>query len=226
MATSATVVIPWVEGCEHRERALDWLRGSYAAQRPHLQVRVATGSLPWSKGAAINPVVRELPPGSIVVMSDADVWCEGLDDAVDAVAAGADWAIPHCFVRRLSEDATAAVLRGAEFDHRLDLVRPRYLGLIGGGLVVARRELLLEVPLDPRFVGWGQEDESWGVALTCIAGQPWRGEPPLWHFWHPPQERLSARRGSLESMALRKRYLQARRNPAGMRRLLQEVIAG
>jgi hypothetical protein len=47
--------------------------------------------------------------------------------------------------------------------------------------------------------------------LRWMAGPAWRSEGPLWHLWHPPQERLTRRVGSRASEQLRGRYRRARR---------------
>lgn len=158
----------------------------------------------------------------IVVVADADVWCDETETAVEEVAAGAGWAIPHRGVFRLTETATSQVLAGESWiDLELD-ERP-YLGLLGGGIVVAHRETLLTIPLDPRFIGWGGEDDSWGMALRTMLGPPARGRGQLVHLWHPPQPRVTRRRGSAANWKLRGRYLAAVDDPAAMRRLLTEA---
>lgn len=73
----------------------------------------------------------------------------------------------------------------------------------------------------------GQEDESWGTALETLHGPPWRpiDHAPLWHLFHPPQQRASRRWGSLEHRALYRRYQQAKDDPEAMRALLAETEA-
>ena len=124
------------------------------------------------------------------MLHDADVWCDGLPEAVSAVADGHSWAIPHRQVYRLSKDGTDAYLRRQPWKFKLD--QQPYEGMLGGGIIVAQRDVLLRVPIDPRFIGWGQEDESHGMALWTIEGAPWRGTSDLIHLWHPPQDRLSS----------------------------------
>lgn len=155
------------------------------------------------------PAVKRAPDG-IVVAADADVTCEGLAAAVTAVEAGTAWAVPHDRVVRLAADGHSHAERP-------------YAPMIGGGIVVAHRDVLLDAPLDARFTGWGQEDECWGRALSCLYGKPWQGHADLVHFWHPPQERLSRGIGSDAGMALRRRYRKARNDPQAMRELLQEA---
>lgn len=215
---TAEVLIPWVGGCPHRERARRWI-----APRYRWPVTLAHGSEPWSKGEALRPAI-EASFADVVVVADADVWTDGIESAVRAVTCGvAEWAVPHApEIRRLTEQATERVLAGESWE-RQPLDEPVYPGVVGGGIVVATREVLLDVPMDPRFVGFAREDYSWGLALRTLIGEPWRGTEPLVHLWHPPQERLDRKWGSVESRRLGKRYVAVQRNPEGMRELLNEI---
>lgn len=209
------VIIPFAGDCQWRTRAL-----KYAAGRWPWPVTVALGRSPWSKGAAVNPAVWN-SSADVVLVADADIVCDARE-AVAAVEAGAAWAIPHRGVHRLTREGTEAVYAGGSWEAQ-SLDERAYVGVEGGGVVVARRETLLAVPLDPRFVGWGQEDESWAVALRTMLGDPWRGKEPLIHLWHPPEPRVSRRRGSYEGWALRRRYYKARHSQDSMRALLEEA---
>lgn len=157
----------------------------------------------------------------VVVLADADVFSAGVEAAVEAVTLGAAWAVPHDRVLRLDQASTEQLLLSGE--PGTSYVERPYPPMIGGGLLVARRDVLLEVPLDRRFIGWGQEDECHGRALRCLHGEPWRGRADLIHLWHPPQERQSRAIGSDESWALGRRYRRARNDPDAMRELLREV---
>jgi hypothetical protein len=218
------VVVPRGGECPHRERAWQFVRERYASAHPGWEVREARAPAEeWCKARAINPAV-EATSAEIVIQADCDVWTDGLDAAVDAVRDGAPWAIPHIFVHRLDEAGTAAVLEGADW-RRQPLACPEgrpYRGIAGGGVLVALRETLRAVPLDPRFVFWGQEDESHAMALSTLYGEPWRGSADLLHLWHPPQDRYTRRRGSTEGWALRGRYSAAREDPAAMAALIEE----
>lgn len=215
---TASVVIPWRSDCPHRKAALAWTveRWRTAGYEPLLG-GVPPG--PWCKAAAVADALPRAAE-AVLIVADADVWCDGVDDAVAAVLAGAPWAIPHRKVRRLSQHATAGVLAGGPLVD--ELVQPAYTGFEGGGMVVLPRALYERAPLDHRFAGWGQEDEAWALALRALAGPPWRGEAPLWHLWHPPQARDSRRWGSPASRALHARYRTAR-TPEAMAALLGEM---
>jgi len=218
---TVSVVIPWRAGCPHRERALGWVLDRYAQVHPDWQV--VTGvhdDGPWCKAAAVADGL-DRADGDVLVVADADVWSENLADAV-AHLDTAPWVIPHLHVRRLTEEASSDVYAGNPFDTKAPLARRKYRGRAGGGIVVLSAELYDECPLDMRFRNWGQEDDSWALALTAIAGRPWRASTDLWHLWHPPAARQSNSVGSTEGQALFRRYQGAQRKPARMRALVEE----
>lgn len=211
------VLVPWLAGCPHRERALDWVKGKYEALG--WPVTVAPGGSPWVKAEAVNPAVQA-SSADIVVIADADVWTDGLPESVRAVELGAPWGKPHSLVHRLTAASTQALYEGRPW-HELD--QPPYHGVAGGGFIIARRETLLDIPMDPRFIGWGQEDIAYAIALHTLAGPAWLGDADLTHLYHPPQERLSRTWGSMENKRLLRRYAAAKRKPKAMRELLEEI---
>lgn len=222
---TVSVLVPWRPDGGHRDQAWAWVRRWWAALRPDWQI--VTGTCrdgPWVKATAVADALSEAG-GDILVIADADVICHGVDLAVEAVERGAPWAVPHGKVYRLTELATAAVLDGNRPGSVAgSTTQPPYLGLCGGGIAALPRAVYEQVPLDPRFVGWGGEDESWALALNTLAGKPWRGTAPLYHLWHEPQERLNRHVGSASSRALQVRYQYASQDgPDAMRALLHET---
>lgn len=218
---SVEVVVPWLPGCPYREAAWAWLR-------PRLEalgwpVVVAThGDGPWVKASVVMPAV-EASAADVIVMADADCWTPGLFDAVAAVEAGASWAMPHTLVHRLTEGATVRLLAGG-VPWSLEAFaceQPPYPGVWSGGVVVARRDVLLDVPM-PIVEGWGSEDHCWGWALACLhGGDPWQAPDPLYHLWHPPAERIDRMNGSYPAQALRRQYFAARNDRPAMRALVE-----
>ena len=217
---SVAVLIPWRDAaCKHRERALTWVIAQLAQHGwPVVIGRCDEG--PWVKAQAVADALSQTQ-AEVLVVHDADVWCEGLPRAVEAAQEReAAWAVPHTTVRRLTEEATRMLFTGREPQ---GLAQPVYTGVPGGGATVIRREVYEGCPLDPRFAGWGQEDHSWGWALRTLHGREYRDPAPLIHLWHPPQKRMNRRHGSLEGKALERRYVNARRDPDAMRRLVEEA---
>lgn len=213
----AAVIIPWRPGCPHRERALAWVldRWHRAGFDPVLGVHNGE----WCKATAVANGL-EHTSADLLIIADGDVWCDGIPDALHA-ASTAPWVIPHKFVHRLTQDATEDVLSGAEPDLKATEQRP-YSGQPAGGITILRRDVYETVPLDTNFVGWGQEDQSWDLALRTLVGRPTRFTAPLIHLWHPPQPRLTRDRGSKASRDRYLRYHRARNKPDRMRELVEE----
>lgn len=223
----AAVITPWRPGCPHREAAWRWVRDRY--ETAGYEVIEATWDGPrWCKARAVAAGL-ERTTADRLILADADCWVDGIDETVAALDSH-QWAIPHRKVHRLTEAATRDLLDG----HPPDLARltdPPYYGTHGGGIVAIRRDTYLSCPLDPRFLDWGGEDHSWGMALHRVAGKPWIGTADLWHLWHPPQPEAPPVRGPRarqtipdpSNRALDARYRQARSSPARMRALLDEA---
>lgn len=220
---AVSVLVPYRPDGGCRDRAWEWVRRWWARQHPRWQiVEGACPDGPWVKALAVADALARADH-DLLIVADADVVCGGVRAAVNAVWDGAPWAVPHGRVHRLSEEATAQVLAGADPVAALGgLARKPYTGVEGGGLVVLTRDAYRTSPLDPRFAGWGSEDESWALAMGCLLGKRWRGTEPLWHLWHEPMPRLNSHVGSAESRALHVRYQMASRNRASMRRLVAE----
>lgn len=217
---SVEIIVPFRAGCGHRERAWSWVRSRFQVEGWGV-VEAPAPDGPWCKGAAVNPAVEE-STADIIVVVDADVWTSGLERAVYAVAAGlADWAAPHDTVHRLDEVGTRVFMEGGTPTTLAERTE-KGAAVWGGGVLVGRRETLLEVPFDEGFVGWGHEDQAIAVALRCLYGEGWRGDADLIHLWHPPQERLARHKGSHASWTRYLRYRKARHDPEAMRALLEE----
>lgn len=213
------LIVPWRGGCAHRARAWCWLEARWP-----WPATLALGGDPWVKALAVTPAIAAAT-SDLVIVADADVWIDpdALSVAIDEVAAGAPWAIPHRLVHRLDAAGTRRVIDDGLPLSAATLAEAPYPGIEGGGIVIAHRELLEAIPLDPRFIGWGQEDQSWAMALRTLAGAPWRGTADLFHLWHPPQPRESRTRGNRDGWNLRRRYARARIDPAAMRQIIREA---
>lgn len=229
--TTAVIIPASTQDDAHRTSARHWVMRRYAALHPSLPVTVAMQlGGPWCKAEAVNPTV-EAVDADVLVIADADTFvpADQLDAAVAFVASGRHpWATPATQVRRLTEEASSVVLAqepGSNPDPRSRTVRCHSL-LPGGGIVVVRRDLWLDVAgYDHRFVGWGGEDYALGCALRSLSGTYAAKEAGvMWHLWHP----VAPSNGGLlpdTSAALAARYREAKHDPALMRGLLAEKEA-
>lgn len=209
---SVAVLVPFTPGrCEWRDRAWAWVRAHYAAEHPGWAVVTGSCDGEWSKGRAVADALAQTD-ADVMVIADADVLAppSALRDAVSALRTHG-WAIPHRKVHRLDQDATQAFYAGRTV-RRYD--RPPYKGVAGGGLVVLTRAAYEECPIDPRFLGWGGEDVSWGWALNALKGPPWRGDADLTHLWHPTVR--VGHLGGPESRALTMRWRFATRRQGAL----------
>jgi hypothetical protein len=220
-----SVVVPRTPGtCEHRDRAWQWVKARYAAAHPAWEVVEGFGGDPWCKAAAVDDGLQKAS-GDVLVVADADCWTDGLPEAVDLLD-DAPWVVPHLTVHRLTREATDKVLAGAEPGAVHDFDQAPYHGWAGGGFVVIRRADYERAPMDPRFEGWGLEDASFAIAADELVGPHRRLGWPLWHLWHPPQERMNRRIGNARSEALWRRYRRSRGRRDRMEALVEEGRGG
>jgi hypothetical protein len=228
---TVSVLVPFNEGeCEQRDRVWEWVHERLELQLPDAHVIIAgDDDPPWSKGTAVRNCLR-YARGDVIVVHDADSTVDNLADAVEVVEMGAAWCVPHSRIVRLNEHTTGQWLT-RPVPHRLPAVtarhRERYAkpSVHGGGVTVLQRKILEDVPVDPRFRGWGGEDLAWGRALGTLHGEAVQLQTDLIHLWHPPRPEHWMVKGTVlpETQALADRYCQANGDPAAVRRLLAEV---
>jgi hypothetical protein len=200
-----SVLIPFTSTDPHRLANLHTIRGRYHDLGWEVILGHCDG--PWIKAHAVADAAAHATH-DLYVVADGDCWTDNTPDAVRAVHYGAPWASPHTHVQRLTADG-----------HREQL----HQAVRGGGIVVLTRTTWQQIPLDPRFVGWGHEDHSWGLALDRLAGPCARGDATLTHLWHPPQERITRRIGSHAGRQLERRYWTARNDHDAMVELVDEA---
>lgn len=211
-----SVLVPRAGDCPHRARAWAWVRTQYEG----LEVCEGWGDPDeWCKADAVADALQRAS-GDVFVVSDADVWSDHLHAAIAAVESGEhQWASPHRHVRRLTEEGTRQFIEG---ERETSPVEENHHAVLGGGIVVLKRETYERIPLDRRFAGWGGEDHAWAAALRTLAGLPFIAHQALWHLWHPPQERMSRKVGNPANDELRGRYIDAKLSPRKMRELIEE----
>lgn len=216
------VLVPWSPGCPYREAAWAWVRAHYEPLGWDI-IEGTPPAGPWCKSLAVQDALTRTR-ADVLVIADADCWAPGTATAVQAVLDGHPWARPHENVHRLTHRATIDLYAGQPPG---DSDPHPYRGVDGGGIAVISRDLYEQIPLDPRFAGWGGEDVSWGAALHSLTGAPYGVSQPLYHLWHPPQADASPRRGpggasymNEPNRLLHEQYKHNRKNHAAMRALI------
>lgn len=238
MGSDVSVLVPVGGSDPHREIAWRYVQAWYSTHYPDVEIvcGVLPEGSPWCKAKAVARAAAQAN-GHVFVIADADCFASRLHEAVASLDNGYAWAMPHYTVHRLSKAATAQVYRGGDpstFPRTMSwYAQLPYVGIPGGGITVMRRETYADVPLDPGFIGWGQEDEAWALALRSLHGRGWRPtrDAPLWHLWHPPQPRMSRATGSEQSRKLLSLYKGSLSRDVmsslmeGPRRFYQEILS-
>lgn len=217
------VIIPWFPSLPDRDH---WRT---RALRKCLSLYRGAGLLPvvatcsaerFCKADAVNHAL-ERSRASWVAVADADVWAPALVPAALTVMASHPWGRPHDIVHRMNKQATLDCFELGFFSTE-NLSQKPYHGIDGGGVLIVKREDLLDIPFDARFVGWGGEDASLGYALHTLIGPPYVENQPLFHMWHFAQERDSRQVGNKANEKLRRKYLSCAGRPTQMRQIVEE----
>lgn len=207
-----------------------WISAWWTDRFPNWQQVTGTcSSTEFSRTQAILDAASRAD-GDVLVVADADVFCPELDPKLPGIHEHG-WLVPHHFLHRLAPESTELVMAGTDW-HGLPLStdnhqdsRP-YRGHEAGTLITLTRAAFATAPPDPRFVGWGSEDQAWATALRCLVGSPARGGADLVHLYHPPEKRQSRTVGNRHNQRLARRYQAHRRDPDAMRALIAEVTDG
>ena len=213
-----SAIVPWKAGDPNREQILPWVLDRIRPLVDEIVIGELRGE--WCKAQAVTNALSDAH-GDVLVLFDADLFYmddRWLNDALGALYE-VNWCSPHTVVHRLRGN-TREVMAG-ENPYRYE--RDSHRATLGGGVTVLPRHIYEDCPLDPRFRGWGQEDESWALALHVLHGPGVQLKRDVWHLWHLPQRRVNRKVGSVDSWALYERYEQAT-SPVEMRALLGEVV--
>lgn len=218
---NVAIVIPVGGEDPARVEALRWITNRYRRLHPDWEIHHGHCRGEWSKGTAVADGLARTD-ADVLVIADGDSFVPDLTEAVDLVCGGEPWVVPHRTVYRLGRNTSRAVLEGTDpVPRRAGCDRRPYVGPPGGGIVAITRDAYNAVGgIDPRYLGWGGEDVSFGWALRTLVGHECRLNAPLFHLWHPHAAPML--RGSPESEALVAQYTEA----MGVPRLMRAVIKG
>jgi hypothetical protein len=231
VSPQVSVLIPFRQDSEERFLLLRWVIDWWRTNHPSYEVvigRQPDETRPWSKAEAYKDAL-EGATGAVLVLTDCDVFLPGVEKAVSSVLfEDYDWCRAHDQVWRFNQKASQLIFHGKAKPSELPAwqacERLPYRQDAAGAGTVLHRDTFLSVPMDPRFLGWGLEDDAWRYALQTFCQEAPRIAAPCYHLWHPPQP-TQIREGSIESKALWLRYVQAWNSPnreEDMSKLLEE----
>ena len=185
------ICIPW-RAQNSRLAAFDVTTRMYAELYP--DVKMYLGDQPkaerFNVSAARNLACEAaIADGcDVLVVSDADILPDKdcIDRGVEMVLSGEHLVIGYETARYLSEPATLDVLNGRDFN-KDDLEKS---GAWVGGLVILSKECFKALNgWDERFLSWGQEDDAFASAYTCIYKKsPARVDAILYTLYHQDRD--------------------------------------
>lgn len=222
-----SVICPLRAGFGH-DRNAAWTTARVAAFAGD-ETEIIFGNSPdglFNKAAAVNDGASRAT-GDVLALLDADAMLTryAVLRAVQIVADGG-WCRPFHTVWALTEHYSAQVLEyPPSLDVPIDESEVAHKMPLNPGMAVflSRRDFEDIGGMDPRFVGWGGEDESWGFQCGTLLGQSQRVEAVCGHLWHESVEQLHQPHFK-QNVELRNRYseIYARRNKGAMRALIAE----
>lgn len=218
------IVVPWRAGDRDREKAWAWVRAYWEQFGwPIFEVE-HPGPEPFNRSWCINEGARRAGVFDVLVIVDADAFCEDpqqVRDAVDSCVYTQRLTIPHSIGADLGEAATDLLIAGKD-GWQSDPIQRR--DPCTSRVWMMPRDLFVQIGgFDTRFRGWGHEDiAAWSAAAIL------RGVTQLpgttWHLWHEPS--LGAARSTPDwarGRKLAERYSAALRDGwIAMERLVEE----
>lgn len=237
--SATSVVIPFADADENRQRVLDWLLRYWEHHLPNAEFIVQPGpDSGFSKTEVLNAGI-EASSGSVIVALDADALIPAGEmlRSIEIAESGIQWAMPYGRMYRLSMGDTETVLAldPTSFDpeQQIDAARsveqPRAVHFGAMAQVYPKEGWEAVGGFDTRFRGWGSEDEHMKLALDCLWAPSHVLDGNVFHLEHDrPGKRNVLRRkwanqqDSLPNQDLRNEYVRAKDDPVKMRELLSE----
>ena len=192
------------------------------------EIRTGSNQGDFNRSASRN-VLAGISSADVFVFLDADSyvpnWQISLAYARTLING---WCLPYDCYYSLSREGSQQFMAGGAVGREGDLefVFPTPNSPIPavGGCVVVRRDVFEMVAgYDERFIGWGEEDRAFILALETLAGPSPRVPGEIHHIWHPGEEGdCFGQPHYRDNEALCNRYRAAHGNPPVMQQLVDE----
>jgi len=245
-----SILVPFRGDGGQRDRVWSWLSAFYTAHLRDTEIVIGQDDgTPFSKSCAVNDAAARAQ-GDVFVILDADAY---IDPTVLRTCAAAIqeaktplWFVPYKRMFRANQETTDLLLARPPrkpWDETQFVTEPDHLGDGTGGIsnrygalaqIVSRRAFKRVGGWDPRFRGWGQEDNSFARAVDTLYGGRSTTKSRVWHLWHErPGKEFGPRARVWEGQDkprvnsdLGGRYRVATGDKLAMRALVDEGFAG
>lgn len=205
-----------------------WCRARWGA--PDIELIAAdSGEEPFSRGNS-RTLGATKASGEVLFFADADSANDNLRASVDLLER-APWVIAYSAPKgyvALTEAATECLLARSPSEP-LRAPQPgdwyERCHSFAGALCMRTEDFWRVGGYDPRFEGFGFEDDAFHEALDTIVGEHERVDGVHLHLWHPHIESERFNQPHIgENKALADRYYAARGNREAMLRIVEEHL--
>lgn len=201
------VAVPRRADGGHRDKLWRYCKRQWRSQFPDWKLVEGHHDIgPFNRSAAINNAAAG--KWDVLVIADADVLADhnAISHAVEACSDGRVH-LPYQRRMMVSELGTRRILRGHKGSWS-GWSTPDTNRQHCSSVVVLNRALWDSVGgFDPRFEGWGAEDDAFVTACDTLAGHHVRHAGNVWHLWHRPSPHRNHRSPLyVAAVALLKRY--------------------
>lgn len=232
MFEDLSVVIPWRAGSdEWRLRSFDWILSRYGHLFSEAEIIVSDdGSEDFRRGCSRNKGVSEASR-KFVLVADADTipFPEFVAEGLRMLKRGAPWVIPYGDADYYnSDEKSARKILGLDPWKGLsphDITWEHKLKSWAGQLLLRTDDYEAVDGYDPRFTGWGYEDNAFTATCDTLLGDHVRVDNGYTiHIWHPAPVSSTWEQPDIEmNRALYAQYDLARGNFDKMMQLVRGV---
>ena len=199
MFENLSIVMVWREGdCPWRNRSHEWVVERYRRMFPGAELIESDAPGPFKRGESFN-LGAELAERELLLLADADTFTNPLTilAGMKLLEQGAPWVIPYGHPDRdrgcyITDHTSGEWILQQEPDSLIcphDLSHEHHLLSWGGITLIPRYNFQKVGGFDPRFTGWGYEDNAFVTACDTLLGKHERVEDGfIIHIWHPASE--------------------------------------
>jgi predicted glycosyltransferase involved in capsule biosynthesis len=186
-----SLLIPF-RNLEQRLDQFVWLEQRWRSLGDDFEIIVSEddGVDPFSRSVAVNNAYKR-STADILAVVDADLWLDPqiFLDAVKFITNNPkSWVRPCTDVYRIKKEITAEIIKQSPNDEFPNITEEhchRISVATGGVCIFSRKQFETVGGMDPRFRGWGGEDNAWNIIMDRTFTDAQRWNKNLYHLWHP-----------------------------------------